>query len=82
VEWDQVYNDADYDWSADCDADSCSTKMDFPNIAIHELGHSVGLDDLYDSGCSEATMYGYADYGETNKRTLEAGDIAGVSNLY
>jgi hypothetical protein len=82
VEWDQVYDDADYDWSADCLNDNCASKMDFPNIAIHELGHSVGLDDLYDSGCSEATMYGYADYGETNKRTLEAGDIAGVSNLY
>ncbi|MBU2633546.1 metallopeptidase family protein, partial [Patescibacteria group bacterium] len=25
---------------------------------------------------------GYADYGQTNKRTLEAGDIAGVQELY
>ena len=57
-------------------------KMDFANIATHELGHSVGLDDLYDDKCREQTMHGYADYGETKKRTLEAGDIAGISKLY
>jgi len=78
VEWDQVYDDRDYDWSATGE----SGKMDFENIATHELGHSVGLDDLYSSECSEQTMYGYADYGETKKRTLEAGDIKGVQELY
>lgn len=78
VEWDQVYDDVDYDWSATGEAG----KMDFENIATHELGHSVGLDDLYNTGCSEETMYGYADYGETKKRTLEAGDKTGVKKLY
>jgi hypothetical protein len=57
-------------------------KMDFENIATHELGHSVGLGDLYTDACSEQTMYGYADNGETKKRTLEAGDIKGVQELY
>lgn len=78
VEWDQVYDQVDFDWSANGEAG----KMDFENIATHELGHSVGLDDLYTSECSEQTMYGYADYGETKKRTLEAGDIKGVQELY
>lgn len=78
LEWDQVYDDVDYQWSANGDPN----MMDFENIATHELGHSVGLGDLYNSGCSAETMYGYADYGEINKRTLEAGDIAGVSTLY
>lgn len=78
VEWDQIYDDFDFDWSATGE----SGKMDFENIATHELGHSVGLDDLYEERCSEQTMYGYADYGETKKRTLEAGDIAGVTELY
>jgi len=82
VEWDQVYDDADFDWSVDCLSEDCTNKMDFENIATHELGHSVGLDDLYKDRCSEQTMYGYADYGETNKRTLEAGDIGGVQELY
>ncbi|UCG95681.1 MAG: matrixin family metalloprotease [archaeon] len=78
VEWDQIYDQVDFDWSDSGEPG----KMDFESIATHELGHSVGLDDLYDSGCSEMTMYGYADYGETKKRTLEDGDITGVSELY
>lgn len=78
VEWDQVYDDVDYDWSATGEAG----KMDFESIATHELGHSVGLGDLYDNKCSEQTMYGYAGNGEINKRTLEAGDIAGIQVLY
>lgn len=78
IEWDQVYDQTDFDWSPTGEMG----KMDFENIATHELGHSVGLDDLYTSGCSEETMYGYATEGETKKRTLEAGDIAGVADLY
>lgn len=78
VEWDQVYDDYDFVWSSTGEAG----KMDFENIATHELGHSVGLDDLYEDKCAEQTMYGYAAYGETKKRTLEAGDIAGVRSLY
>lgn len=78
VEWDHVYDDVDFDWSINGDL----AKMDFDNIATHELGHSVGLSDLYTAGCSEITMYGYAGNGETKKRTLEAGDINGVKLLY
>lgn len=78
VEWDQVYDAFDFDWSSSGEAE----KMDFENIATHELGHAVGLGDLYTAECSEQTMYGYADYGETKKRDLAAGDIAGVSALY
>lgn len=79
VEWDQVYNTF-YSWSAD--ASTSPTDMDFESIATHELGHSVGLGDLYTSGCADQTMYGYAGEGETNKRDLEVGDQAGISELY
>ncbi len=86
LEWDQVYDNVDYQWSQDCGAEDClaqgNEKMDFENIATHELGHSVGLDDLYDSKCSEMTMFGYGANGETKKRDLEDGDINGVSQLY
>ena len=78
VEWDMIFDDVDFDWSATEEAG----KMDFENIATHELGHSVGLDDLYRDKCLEQTMYGYASYGETKKRTLEDGDINGVYQLY
>jgi|SRR3989338_724501 len=78
VEWDQVYNEVDYDWSLSGNAGA----MDFHNIATHELGHSVGLNDQYNSACSAVTMYGYAGTGEANKQTLETPDITGVSTLY
>lgn len=77
VEWDQVYNTY-YDWSDT----GLATAMDFESIATHELGHSMGLADLYTSECSEQTMYGYGSEGETKARTLESGDIAGISALY
>ena len=77
VEWDQVYDDVSFDWSATGEAG----KMDFENIATHELGHSVGMGHP-DSTCTEETMYAYADYGETKKRSLNAGDIAGILKLY
>lgn len=78
VEWDQVYDDFDFDWSSNGEAG----KMDFENIATHELGHSAGMGDLYDTVCSEETMFGYADFGETKKQTLNIGDITGINKLY
>lgn len=78
VEWDQVYDNVTFDWSSSGEAG----KMDFENIATHELGHSVGMNDLYTSTCSQETMYGYAALGEVIKQTLNAGDIKGVNALY
>ena len=77
VEWDQVYDDADFNWSSTGEVG----KMDFENIAQHELGHSVGMGHPSDS-CTEETMYRFASLGETKKRTLNAGDITGVNALY
>jgi hypothetical protein len=79
VEWDQIYDDVTYDWSSE--TVGLSGKMDFDNIATHEMGHSFGLGDLYNS-CTNETMYGYAGEGEINKRDLNTGDIAGVNSLY
>jgi len=77
VEWDQIYDDVDFDWSSSGEAG----KMDFGNIAMHELGHSFGLGHPDDS-CTEETMYRFGSEGETKKQTLEAGDITGVNKLY
>lgn len=79
VEWDQVYDDVSFDWSTA--AAGVTGKMDFDNIATHELGHSVGMGDLYNS-CTEETMYSYADFAETKKRDLNSGDITGIDKLY
>lgn len=78
VEFDIMF-DVDWIWG---DAEADASKMDLQNIAIHELGHGAGLDDVYQDACSEVTMYGYSEYGETKKRTLEQPDIAGVQKLY
>ena len=56
--------------------------FDVRNIATHEVGHVVGLADLYDESYRELTMYGYGSIGETIKSTLAAGDIAGCRELY
>jgi len=57
-------------------------KMDIQNIMTHEFGHWCGLDDLYNDVDYWLTMYGYADYGETYKRTLGLGDINGLEAVY
>lgn len=78
VEFDVMF-DTDWAWG---DAAVNPSVMDLQNIAIHELGHGVGLGDIYSSSCSEVTMYGYSNYGETKKRTLELPDITGLQKMY
>ena len=77
VEWDMVYDDVDFDWSLSGEAG----KMDFDNITTHEIGHAAGMGHPDDS-CVDETMYRFASYGETSKRDLNAGDIAGIADLY
>jgi len=57
-------------------------KMDVQDIMTHELGHWCGLADLYSDVDYWLTMYGYASYGETYKRTLGLGDINGLEAVY
>ena len=82
LEFDIMF-DKDFEWS-DCTADGvdCTTKMDLQNIATHELGHAIGLGDLYTDSCDVQTMYGYSWNGDISRRTLDVGDIAGLNILY
>lgn len=77
VEWDQVYDDVDFDWSVT----GAAGKMDLDNIATHEIGHSDGMGHPDDS-CTEETMYRFSSNGEIKKRDLNSGDIAGINQLY
>jgi hypothetical protein len=76
IEFD-ILMDTDFTWGI-----GSGSAMDIQNIATHELGHGIGLSDIYDSACSEATMYGYSTEGETSKRTLAQPDIAGLQKMY
>lgn len=78
IEFDVLF-DTDYTWG---DATVNPTVMDLQNIATHEIGHGVGLGDIYETACSEVTMYGYSEDGEIKKRDLEQPDITGIQTLY
>ena len=78
VEFDVMF-DTDWAWG---DATADATKMDLQNIATHELGHGIGLADVYELACSEVTMYGYSWYGDIGKRDLAQPDITGLQKLY
>ncbi len=55
---------------------------DVQNILTHEIGHWVGLDDLYDAADKDLTMYGYGAKGELKKDTLASGDVLGIDAIY
>ncbi len=85
MEFDMVL-DTNFTWG---DADSNNdgiidnpSVMDLQNIVTHELGHGVGLNDLYQSGAYLETMYGYATEGQIIKRDLYIGDQTGITKLY
>lgn len=79
VEYDALFDDdGTFKWG---DATIDNTLMDLQDIAAHELGHAAGMGHPSNS-CTEETMYAFASEGETKKRDLNAGDIAGIKNLY
>jgi hypothetical protein len=75
AEFDMVFN-TNFDWSTS----GASDKMDVQNITTHEAGHALGLD--HSSASADLTMYPYATEGETKKRSLEPGDVAGIKARY
>ena len=86
VEFDIKF-DTDWTWgdaqsSPATEPDDPGAVMDVQNIAAHELGHAVGLADVYEPECADVTMYGYSDYEETQKSSLEDPDIIGINTLY
>ncbi|MGZ4909041.1 MAG: matrixin family metalloprotease [Halobacteriota archaeon] len=81
---DLVFN-TNYRWGVDPDGEGpqrLSNALDIQDICTHEIGHWMGLGDLYDQYSSTETMCGYVAYGETQKISLAPGDIAGAKALY
>jgi hypothetical protein len=64
--------------SLSCNGRSGS-PFDIQNMAVHEIGHAIGLDHVSDILLS---MYPTAAPGETLKRSLGIGDQRGINRLY
>jgi hypothetical protein len=75
LESDIVLND-DYDWS-----DGSRWSLDVQTAVAHELGHVVGLLDLYGGPDAFKVMYGYGGFG-LSRRFLDPADEAGAVWIY
>ncbi len=83
VEVGMVFNKL-YAWGIDPDGEGPQTinTFDIQNVATHEAGHTLSLNDLYMDEAAELTMNGYTSQGETRKRSLGLGDIKGINSIY
>ncbi|MDQ1281211.1 MAG: hypothetical protein QG670_2475 [Thermoproteota archaeon] len=85
VEFGMVFNTA-YKWGIDADGKgstyTLTNAFDVQNIATHEAGHTLMLEDLYTQATNALTMYGYGSYGQTYALSLGAGDISGIKAVY
>jgi hypothetical protein len=79
IETDLVFDDAWKWYVPGCDM---SDGFDLQNVATHEFGHWLCLDDQYGKKDAEETMYGYVGYGWCQQRTLHQCDIDGILAIY
>ncbi len=59
-----------------------SGKLDFQSVALHEMGHTIGLGDLYNKAQFATDTIQVMHYYTGVKRTLGNGDAMGVWKLY
>lgn len=62
--------------------DGQSGTYDVESIALHELGHALGLRDLYGPADSDKAMYGWGDGRSSPTVPLSDDDVAGVQWIY
>lgn len=77
LEADLRLNRTDYRWT---NRPGGKNRYQVVNVAAHEIGHQLGLDDL-DDPHGALTMFGRISRGETSKTTLGRGDLRGASAL-
>lgn len=68
------FNDQTYTWGTG----NGGSVQDIQTVALHELGHSLGLDHSSDPS---AVMYATAAYGKV-QRSLTQDDISGIQSIY
>ncbi len=77
LETDLRFNRTDYGWT---NKPGGQKKYQVVNVAAHELGHQVGLDDLSDPH-GGLTMFGRISRGEMKKTSLGSGDLRGAGRV-
>ena len=77
VEGDIHFNDHDFKWTTGKTNSAADIYKILP-VAVHELGHSVGLDH---SAIFNATMF-FASQGDDRAETLDPDDVAAIKFLY
>jgi len=77
IEFDMIL-DKDDPWSLTGAVDA----FDVQNIATHEAGHTLVLQDIRSPKDCGLTMHAYTWLGDTIKRDLAPGDILGVQTIY
>lgn len=78
IEADIILDDTNFPWSKTGELNT----LDFRNVIQHETGYTIGLYHPSSSECSDETMWFITKLGETSKRHLHSGDIAGAQSLY
>jgi hypothetical protein len=72
-----VFNGAEFSWTTD--PATYSNRFDVEAVAVHEIGHALGLDH---SPVAAATLFPRIGSGRTLPRTLASDDVAGVVAAY
>jgi hypothetical protein len=57
-----------------------SGPFDLRHVVGHEIGHALGLADVYND--PHAVMYAYTSAGDSSRRTPTPDDVAGLDSLY
>jgi hypothetical protein len=90
IESDSWYN-LDYQWTTSLTTAQSTSKLDLQSVALHELGHCIGMGDIYSStygGSLPPTDPRTKDLEQIMnlyngpQRTLGNGDITGAQILY
>jgi len=74
-----------YSWTTDLNTAVSTGKIDLQSVATHELGHTIGLGDLYTLPDSDARKWDWdqiMNSYDAPQRTLGNGDRTGAQTLY
>jgi hypothetical protein len=86
-----VWYSSDKSWTTDWDTAVSTGEIDLQSVAVHELGHGIGMGDIYSStygGTLDPSDPRTKDFNQVMnlyngpQRLLGNGDLAGAQKLY